>query len=96
MNKTNLDTYSLRINSTNKNVSITPIVDIIEGEHKENYEIKSCPLSINSFLVKSMVLFMFLSFYIMKLLNIAHIFSKSISATSITYGRIRTNIDENN
>ena len=53
LNKTNLDTYSLRINSTNKNVSITPIVDIIDGEHKENYEMKSCPLSINSFLVKN-------------------------------------------
>ena len=34
LNKTNLDTYSLQINSTNKNVSITPIVDIIDGEHK--------------------------------------------------------------
>ena len=53
LNKTNLDTYSLRIRSQKKEISITPIVDIIEGEHKENYEIKSCPLSINSFLVRN-------------------------------------------
>ena len=53
LKKTNLDTYSIRISSSNKDISITPIVDIIEGEHKENYEIKSCPLSINSFLVKN-------------------------------------------
>ena len=53
LKKTNLDTYSIRISSSNKDISITPIVDIIEGEHKENYEIKSCPLSINSFLVRN-------------------------------------------
>ena len=42
----NFDTYSLKMNSVNNNITIKPIIDIINGEEKENYENKSCPLSI--------------------------------------------------
>ena len=48
INKINLDTYSLKMNSTNKNVIIEPIIDIINGEEKEDYDIKQCYLTINS------------------------------------------------
>ena len=51
INKINLDTYSFIINSNNKNITIIPLLDIIDGEYKENYEKKSCPLSINSYLI---------------------------------------------
>ena len=44
----NFDTYSLKMDSVNNNITIKPIIDIINGEEKENYENKSCPLSINS------------------------------------------------
>ena len=49
----NLDTYSFQIKSAYKEISITPSYDIIEGELQENYKMKSCPLSINSFLVNN-------------------------------------------
>ena len=52
LNQKNLDTYSLLINSTN-NITITPLIDVIDGEYKENYAKKSCPLIINSFLVNN-------------------------------------------
>ena len=48
MNKINRDSYSLKMNKTNNNIIISPIIDIIDGEDKENYEYKQCPLSINS------------------------------------------------
>ena len=48
INKINLDTYSLRMNFTSNKVILEPIIDIINGEEKENYDIKNCPLSINS------------------------------------------------
>ena len=51
INKNNLDTYSLIINSTNNNITISPLIDATDGEYKENYEQKSCPLSINSYLI---------------------------------------------
>ena len=51
LDKKNLDTYSLQINSTNNIITITPLIDISHGEYKENYDKKSCPLIINSFLV---------------------------------------------
>ena len=52
MNQINLDTYSIEINSTNNNITITPLIDVINGKYKENYEQKSCPLSINSYIIK--------------------------------------------
>ena len=48
MNKINLDTYSLKINKTNKNIKIKPLIDVIGGEETENYEHKICFLTINS------------------------------------------------
>ena len=51
-NQTNLNTFSLEINSTNNNITVFPLIDIIEGEYKENYKQKSCPISINSYLIK--------------------------------------------
>ena len=47
----NFNKYSLKVNSTNKNIFITPLKDIIKGEDKENYEIKFCPLIINSYYI---------------------------------------------
>ena len=51
INKNNLDTYSLIINSTKNNITISPLIDVIDGEYKENYEKKGCPLSINSYFI---------------------------------------------
>ena len=48
MNQININSYSLKINSTNYNIIIKPVIDIIDGEEKENYDDKTCPLSINS------------------------------------------------
>ena len=53
INQINLNTFSIEINSTNNNITIFPLIDIIEGEYKENYEQKSCPLSINSYLINN-------------------------------------------
>ena len=52
INQINLDTYSLEINSINNNITIIPLIDVINGKYKENYEQKSCPLSINSYIIK--------------------------------------------
>ena len=52
INQIDLDTYSLTMNSLNNNITITPLIDIIDGKYKENYEQKSCPLLINSFYIK--------------------------------------------
>ena len=49
MRKSNFDTYSIAIDSNNYYIIITPIVDIINGEFKENYSKKSGYLSINSY-----------------------------------------------
>ena len=51
--KNNLDTYSLIINSTHNNITISPLIDATDGEYKENYEQKSCPLSVNSYLINN-------------------------------------------
>jgi len=48
INQINLDTYSLKMNSDNKNITIKPLIDTIDGEEKENYDKKTCHLSINS------------------------------------------------
>ena len=53
IDKKNLNTYSLVIDSNNNYITISPLIDVIEGEFKENYFEKSCPLSINSFLIKN-------------------------------------------
>jgi len=48
INQINLDTYSLKINKTCNYIIIKPLIDIIDGKEKENYESKICHLSINS------------------------------------------------
>ena len=53
INQYNLDTYSFTIDSGNKTIKIKPLLDKIDGKYKENYESKSCPLSINSFSIKN-------------------------------------------
>ena len=37
INSNGLNFYSFQINSNNTNIPITPIMDIVEGLHKENY-----------------------------------------------------------
>ena len=51
-NQINLNTYSLEINSANNSITLTPLFDVIDGIYKENYEKKTCALSINSFSTK--------------------------------------------
>ena len=48
MNQINLDIYSLKINKTNRNIKIKPLIDVIGGEEIENYKEKICYLTINS------------------------------------------------
>ena len=47
-----LEEYSLKIDSENNNIIIKPLIDVINGKYKENYEKKSCPISINSILLQ--------------------------------------------
>ena len=51
INKINNNVYSLLVNSSNKVFSIKPLKDIEDGNYKENYEVKSCFLSINSYYI---------------------------------------------
>ena len=53
MKKLNLDTYSIKIASKNNTITISPIVDKINGKFKDNYSNKTCPLSINSYILKN-------------------------------------------
>ena len=53
MKKVNLDTYSFIINSTNNIITIRPLLDVIDGQYKENYAKKTCPLSINSYVINN-------------------------------------------
>ena len=48
INQINLDTYSLKLNDSNKNIIIKPLIEYTKGEEKENYEKRKCYLSINS------------------------------------------------
>ena len=48
LNEKLLETYSLMMNKSNNNITLNPLKDITEGEEKENYERKTCLLSINS------------------------------------------------
>ena len=48
MNQINLDTYSIKINEENICIRIKPLMNIIDGEEMENYQLKTCYLSINS------------------------------------------------
>ena len=48
INHIDLNTYSLKMNANNKNITIKPLIDIIDGKEKENYAKKGCHLSINS------------------------------------------------
>ena len=49
INQINLDTYSIQIKNESKSVIINPLIDIIDGREKKNYELQRCYLSINSF-----------------------------------------------
>lgn len=53
MKKLNLDTYSIKIDSNNKSIIIVPLLDKINGQFKENYSKKTCPLSINSYSISN-------------------------------------------
>ena len=46
----NLNIYSIII-TDNSPISIKPIKDIVDGKPKEKYEIKECPLIINSYYI---------------------------------------------
>ena len=48
----NLNIYSIII-TDNSPISIKPIKDIVDGKPKEKYEVKECPLIINSYYIKS-------------------------------------------
>ena len=48
----NLNIYSIII-TDNSTISIKPIKDIVDGKPKEKYEIKECPLIINSYYIKN-------------------------------------------
>jgi len=48
INLINLNTYSFKMNAENKNITIKPLIDIIDGGEKENYDKKCCHISINS------------------------------------------------
>ena len=49
----NFNIYSLKVNPEYQNISIIPLRDKVKGEFKENYEIKTCPLIINSYYINS-------------------------------------------
>ena len=51
INKINLDTYSIIIESNNNEITINPLLDVIDGQFKENYQEKYCPISINSYFI---------------------------------------------
>ena len=51
INRVDFYFYSIKLNSTNKKISILPIKDKMDGQYKENYEVKDCPLAINSFYI---------------------------------------------
>ena len=50
-NQNDLNIYSLKLNSTNNDIIIKPIIDIVEGRAKENYQLKNCPIIINSYYI---------------------------------------------
>ena len=45
--------YNLKLNSSNKYIDIKPLIDKIEGEFRGNYELKHCPLTINSYYISN-------------------------------------------
>ena len=47
----NLNIYSLELDSNKNNITVTPLIDIVDGVYKENYEQKHCPLVINSYYI---------------------------------------------
>ena len=51
--QTYLNLYSLIVNSTINEIYIKPLKDIEEGQDKENYENKSCFLTINSYYISN-------------------------------------------
>ena len=52
MKQLDLDKYSIKISSEYKTIIILiPLLDVIDGQYKENYDKKKCPLSINSYAI---------------------------------------------
>ena len=49
----NSELYYLFVNTDNISISVTPLIDIIDGEYKENYEVKKCPIAINSYIISA-------------------------------------------
>jgi len=47
-----LNVYSLSIIQTNKDIIVKPRIDVIEGQFKEDYRFKVCPIIINSYYIK--------------------------------------------
>ena len=47
----NFELYYLIVNSTAKNITIKPKIDTIDGLEIENYKLKKCPLTINSYFI---------------------------------------------
>ena len=50
-NNTNLELFYFKVSTDDISLSIMPLIDIVEGEPKEDYSIKYCPLTINSYYV---------------------------------------------
>ena len=53
LDNTNSELFYFKVNSNDKSISIKPLIDIVEGEPKENYTMKYCPLTINSYYVSN-------------------------------------------
>ena len=53
INKINLELYYLIVTSKASNFSILPLADKENGEYKENYGVKKCPVIINSYYVSN-------------------------------------------
>ena len=48
----NLNIYSFTITKDDNTISLIPIRDIVDGKYKENYEVKECPIAINSYYIE--------------------------------------------
>ena len=52
-NKINFNIYSLKLNSIYNNIIVKPLIDIVDGRFKENYQLKECPIIINSYYIRN-------------------------------------------
>ena len=49
INNSNLEIYSISVNSNDTIIYVKPFIDTIDGLFREDYEKKTCPLTINSY-----------------------------------------------